>query len=78
MPCNAVARWGDTNHETRVEAKGTAYMHYNVDGKKVTIRLTDVYYVPGWELNIVSYSRLAQHGIDVLFCKNDMRLEKDG
>jgi hypothetical protein len=53
-------------------------MHYNVDGKEVTIRLTDVYYVPGWELNIVNYSRLAQYGIDVLLRKNDMRLEKDG
>jgi hypothetical protein len=53
-------------------------MHYNVDGKEVTIRLTDIYYVPGWKLNIISYSRLAQYGIDILFRKNDMRLEKDG
>jgi hypothetical protein len=53
-------------------------MHYNVDGKEVTIRLTDVYYVPGWEFNIVSYSRLAQYGIDILFRKNDMRLKKNG
>jgi hypothetical protein len=36
-------------------------MHYNVDGKKVTIKLTDIYYVPGWKLNIISYSRLAQY-----------------
>jgi hypothetical protein len=78
MPCNAVARWGDTDHETRVKAKETAYIYCNVDGKEVTIRFTDVYYVPGWEFNIVSYSRLAQHGIDVLFRKNDIRLEKDG
>jgi hypothetical protein len=53
-------------------------MYYNVDGKEITIRLTDVYYVPGWELNIVNYLRLAQYDIDILFRKNDMRLEKDG
>jgi len=67
------------NSSIVVEARGTAEIHNEVQGKITKVSLSDALYVPDLHTNLISVSKITDKGFKVLFKKDKAEvLDKNG
>lgn len=68
-----------SKNSIQIKGKGTARLHANVHGESRVIRLEDTRLVPDLRVNLLSVSKITDHGYKVVFNKNQgLVLDQNG
>uniref|UniRef100_A0A6V7IJ77 Retrovirus-related Pol polyprotein from transposon TNT 1-94 n=1 Tax=Bracon brevicornis TaxID=1563983 RepID=A0A6V7IJ77_9HYME len=62
------------NASTKIKAKGTVKVTFEINGKQTNIFLKDVLYVPDLRLNLLSIGKICDNGYKVVFEKNGVSM----